>query len=91
MNTHTQTSQVSLDLSGLPVVVSDTAGLRLHGDDEIEEEGMRRAARAWCDADVRVLVLDAAGDVAQVSCREMESTHTHIHMHIHIHTYACVV
>ncbi len=58
---------MSLDLSGLPVVVSDTAGLRLNADDDVEKEGMRRAARAWCDADVRVLVLDAAGDVTQVS------------------------
>ena len=57
---------MSLDLSGLPVVVSDTAGLRLQGADEIEEEGMRRAARAWRDADVRVLVLDVAGGIEQV-------------------------
>ena len=30
--------------SGLPVLVSDTAGLREHTDDPIEVQGMQRAA-----------------------------------------------
>ena len=51
--------EVHLDLGGYPVVVADTAGLRVGGD-EVEIEGMRRA-RDWAGrADLRVLVLDAA-------------------------------
>jgi tRNA modification GTPase len=50
--------EVHLDLGGYPVVVADTAGLRVGGD-EVEIEGMRRA-RDWAErADLRVLVLDA--------------------------------
>ena len=50
--------EVHLDLGGYPVVVADTAGIRVGGG-EVEIEGMRRA-RDWAKrADLRVLVLDA--------------------------------
>lgn len=51
--------EVRLDLDGYPVVVADTAGLR-KSSDPIELEGIRRA-RNWAEqADIRILVLDAA-------------------------------
>jgi tRNA modification GTPase len=51
--------EVHLDLGGYPVVVADTAGIRVGGE-ELEIEGMRRA-RDWAGrADLRVLVLDAS-------------------------------
>jgi tRNA modification GTPase len=51
--------EVHLDLSGLPVTVADTAGLREAAGDEIEAEGVRRARERAERADLRVLVADA--------------------------------
>jgi tRNA modification GTPase len=53
--------EVHLDLGGWPVVLADTAGLRVSSD-AIEQEGVRRAKARASSADLRVLVLDAAGD-----------------------------
>ncbi|MGZ3342751.1 MAG: tRNA uridine-5-carboxymethylaminomethyl(34) synthesis GTPase MnmE, partial [Reyranella sp.] len=52
--------EVHMDLGGWPVVLADTAGLRLAGD-AIEQEGVRRAKARAASADLRVLVLDAVG------------------------------
>lgn len=46
-------------LSGMPVHVTDTAGLR-DSDDVVEQEGVRRARRAMQTADRIVLVVDAS-------------------------------
>lgn len=51
--------EVSLDLDGYPVTLIDTAGLRETGDD-IEAEGIRRAAQNADAADLRVALV--AGD-----------------------------
>lgn len=49
--------EVHLNLNEYPVIIADTAGLRL-AENMLEEEGIRRA-KAWAsDADLRVLVLD---------------------------------
>ncbi len=48
--------EIHLDISGYPILVADTAGLR-EGADFIESEGIRRA-RAWADS--ADLVLDLA-------------------------------
>jgi tRNA modification GTPase len=53
--------EAHLDLGGWPVVLADTAGLRVSGD-AIEQEGVRRAQARAADADLRLLVLDATGD-----------------------------
>ena len=53
--------EVHLDLGGWPVVLADTAGLRISAD-AIEQEGVRRARARAAAADLRVLVLDAATD-----------------------------
>ncbi len=50
--------EVHLELGGVPVVLSDTAGLR-ESEDEIEREGVRRAVDRAQRADVRVAVFDA--------------------------------
>lgn len=50
--------EVHLNLSGYPVIVADTAGVR-ESADKVEAEGIRRA-RAWSEqSDLRILVLDA--------------------------------
>ncbi|KAJ1308708.1 hypothetical protein OPQ81_004399 [Rhizoctonia solani] len=58
--------EVSLDISGIPVRVSDTAGLRylLDGDNDsntVEQIGIERAKRAVEEADVRLCVVSLEG------------------------------
>ncbi len=48
----------TLDLRGIPVRLVDTAGLR-EVEDDVEEEGVRRAREAVGSADLVLLVLDA--------------------------------
>jgi tRNA modification GTPase len=50
--------EVHLDLGGWPVTLADTAGMR-YSADEIEQEGVRRAAQRARNADLRLVVLDA--------------------------------
>lgn len=52
--------EVQLDVGGLPVLVSDTAGIREAARDPVEQEGIRRAREAAGRAQLTVLVLDAA-------------------------------
>ena len=49
----------SIQIDGLRVVLTDTAGLRETGD-AVERIGVARAQKAIAEADVRVLVLDAS-------------------------------
>lgn len=49
---------VKLDLDGLPVIVSDTAGIRATGG-EVEREGIRRTLARGRDADLVVWLMDA--------------------------------
>ena len=51
--------EVRLILSGAPVWIADTAGLR-EAADQIEAEGVRRALRRAEEADIRVGVFDAS-------------------------------
>lgn len=51
--------EVRLDLEGLPVIVSDTAGLR-EATGEIEEEGIRRTLARTRDSDLIIWVVDAS-------------------------------
>jgi len=50
--------EVHLDLHGMPVTVSDTAGLRA-GAEAVEEEGVRRARARAESADIKIIVFDA--------------------------------
>ncbi len=54
--------EVRLDLDGLPVIVSDTAGLRAEASGDIEREGMRRTRERAGAADLVVWVMDDAAD-----------------------------
>ena len=53
-------AQVTLQLGGLPVLLSDTAGLRAQTDDPIEVQGMLRAAGEARQAHIQLWVYDAA-------------------------------
>ena len=52
------TVEDQIHLAGIPVRLTDTAGIR-HSDDRIEVEGVRRAVKAVEAADLMILVLDA--------------------------------
>jgi tRNA modification GTPase len=51
--------EVRLDLAGLPVIVSDTAGIR-ESASEIEREGIRRSLAAARDADLVIWLIENA-------------------------------
>lgn len=51
--------EISLDISGIPVVVTDTAGLRDNSEDEIERTGMERSRQRSHEADLVVWVGEA--------------------------------
>ncbi|KAL1139572.1 hypothetical protein AAG570_006554, partial [Ranatra chinensis] len=48
-----------IDISGFPVILMDTAGLREASSDIIEKEGMSRAKNIAAEADLIILVIDA--------------------------------
>ena len=48
--------ETRFDLSGYPVIISDTAGLRENSNDIVEKEGIIRAVSAAKNADVLVFV-----------------------------------
>jgi tRNA modification GTPase len=52
--------EVHLDLSGYPVILIDTAGIRDSSDDLVEREGMRRAREQAARANLVLWVVDAA-------------------------------
>lgn len=51
---------VTVDLRGHRSELQDTAGIRSHTEDAVEQEGVRRAISAAAEADVVVLVLDVS-------------------------------
>lgn len=57
--------EVHLNIGGYPVIMADTAGLRpdqigTEGQEGIESEGIRRALRRAAEADIKLLLFDAA-------------------------------
>lgn len=52
--------EVTLDLRGIPVIFSDTAGIR-EAEGKVEREGIRRAVARARDADVVLWLMDATG------------------------------
>jgi tRNA modification GTPase len=52
--------EVALDVGGYPVLLADTAGMRAT-QDEIEEEGVRRARHRAATADLKLVLIDARG------------------------------
>ncbi|HEX3487395.1 MAG TPA: tRNA uridine-5-carboxymethylaminomethyl(34) synthesis GTPase MnmE [Micropepsaceae bacterium] len=62
--------EIRMDLKGYPVILSDTAGLRV-SEDSIEQEGIRRARAAAEQAELRLLVLDGSEPALPEPEREM--------------------
>ena len=51
--------EVRLDLGGIPVILTDTAGIR-EAEDFVEIEGIKRAKKVAVESDVTILVLDVS-------------------------------
>ena len=58
--------EVKLDLEGLPVVVSDTAGLREATAGKVEQEGIRRTVARAREADLILWMIDVTAPPASV-------------------------
>lgn len=64
-----------INIDGMPVHITDTAGLR-HSDDVVEREGIKRAKMAIANADRIMLLVDAANE--QVTLESLPSFLTEI-------------
>ncbi|MCW5729566.1 MAG: tRNA uridine-5-carboxymethylaminomethyl(34) synthesis GTPase MnmE [Alphaproteobacteria bacterium] len=53
--------EIHLDLGGYPAVLADTAGLREAAADPVEAEGVRRALARAAEADLKLVLVEAAG------------------------------
>ena len=51
--------EVRLDIGGIPVILTDTAGIR-ESDDTVEIEGIKRAKKVARDSDITILILDVS-------------------------------
>ncbi len=65
--------EVRMDLSGIPAIVCDTAGIRF-AEGSVEAEGVRRARQKAREADLRVVVIDG-------SINEFESDSSYLAPH----------
>jgi len=54
--------ETHLEIKGLAVKIADTAGLR-SSNDQIEQEGIRRAIQKARDADIKIFVVDATNPI----------------------------
>ncbi|KAL6039921.1 hypothetical protein STEG23_004338 [Scotinomys teguina] len=64
--------EISVDLAGFPVLLSDTAGLR-EGVGTVEQEGVRRAHQRLEQADLILGVLDASDLASATSCSFLDT------------------
>jgi tRNA modification GTPase len=66
----------TIDLKGVPVAITDTAGLRATTD-VIESMGIERTQRAMSDADLLLVVLDSSQPVSKADEELLEQTSGH--------------
>ena len=69
----------SIEISGIPVTLTDTAGMREAGD-RIEAIGVERTHRAMADADLLVVVIDASTAVQSEDREVLERACTSRHI-----------
>lgn len=66
-----------VDLKGVPVIFSDTAGLR-QSDDAVEQIGIRLAHEKIAEADFKLFMFDAATDTPQIFAPYLESENNYL-------------
>jgi tRNA modification GTPase len=62
-----------LSISGIPVVLTDTAGLRADTDDVVESLGLERTRQAMADADLLLVVMDGSTEITNEDREILES------------------
>jgi tRNA modification GTPase len=62
------TFEETLNLSGVPVVLVDTAGLNDQARDLAEQLGIERSRRALCEADLVLWVIDGSEALTEADC-----------------------
>ena len=67
--------EVHLAIAGVPVKISDTAGLR-QTEDKIEAEGIRRALKKAADADLKIFLIDAENPVVREEDKKLIDENT---------------
>ncbi|XP_055694874.1 tRNA modification GTPase GTPBP3, mitochondrial [Lutzomyia longipalpis] len=70
--------EISCNISGYPVTISDTAGLRNKGNDIVEDEGMLRARECAKHADFTIIIMDAIQVVEYLSKNPQNSIRDYI-------------
>lgn len=55
-----------LDINGYPIILQDTAGIRSQSSDKIEMAGIDKAKEVHNQADIKLIVLDAANDLVNI-------------------------
>jgi len=63
--------EVHLEISGYPVILVDTAGLR-QSDNEIEAEGIRRARERAVHADIKLVLFDGTAELDTESMKLLD-------------------
>jgi tRNA modification GTPase len=69
----------SISINGVPVLLTDTAGIREAGD-RIEAIGVERTHRAMADADLLVIVIDGSTELVQEDRDVLESARSSRHI-----------
>ena len=64
----------AVDIDGVPLLLTDTAGVR-SANDRIESIGVDRARRAVADADLAILVIDGAAELTPEDYNLLEESH----------------
>lgn len=67
--------EVHLNLGGYPVIIADTAGLRLT-ESKIESEGIRRAQQQAQEADIKLALFDSTREVLDNETLRLVDDHT---------------
>lgn len=65
------TIEESLSIEGIPIILTDTAGIR-RTDDKVEKEGIERSKHSFNKADLVILILDGSRIISEEDLEIME-------------------
>lgn len=74
--------ELHVNIGGYPVIIADTAGLRIDASDAVEKEGISRAHACAQQADLVILVIDATKYIAQMSTSSSISFDSYVNKYI---------
>ncbi|XP_044764628.1 tRNA modification GTPase GTPBP3, mitochondrial [Coccinella septempunctata] len=74
--------EIKLDISGYPVILSDTAGIREDSDDPIEKEGMKRAIDQVETAELVILMMVAHDYYSWIKANKLSTLSDYMKLHL---------